>query len=126
MKKIRILSLLLALLTVTSLFAACGDVDDTTAADETTEIPETEAPEIEVPDTEEPETDAPATEAPETEAPETEAPAGDAETEAPAGNETEAPAKTDEKGGCGSSVAAVGVALVAALGTCTAFISKKR
>ena len=36
--------------------------------------------------------------------------------------ETE-PAK---EGGCGASVAAVAVALVAALGTCTAFISKKR
>jgi len=68
------------------------------------------------------------TEAPETEAPETEAPAG--ETEAPAGEtnapETNAPTTGDEKGGCGSSVAAVGVALVAALGTCTVFASKKR
>jgi len=72
--------------------------------------------------------DVPETEAPETEAPETEAPAG--ETEAPAGEtnapETNAPVAGDEKGGCGSYVAAVGVALVAALGTCTAFVSKKR
>jgi len=70
----------------------------------------------------EPETEAPATDAPATEAPETEAPAGETEaptTEAP---ETEAPAE----GGCGASVAAMGVALVAALGTCTAFVSKKR
>jgi len=79
---------------------------------------------------EELETDLPETEAPETEAPagETEAPAG--ETEAPAGEtnapETNAPVAGDEKGGCGSSVAAVGVALVAALGTCMVFVSKKR
>jgi len=67
-------------------------------------------------ETEAPETDAPVTEAPETEAPVTEAPATDAP-------ETEAPAA---EGGCGASVAAVGVALVAALGTCTVFVSKKR
>jgi len=67
------------------------------------ELTETEA-------TEAPETEAPVTEAPVTEAPVTEAP------------ETEAPAD----GGCGASVAAVGVALVAALGTCTVFVSKKR
>jgi len=72
--------------------------------------------------------DIPETEAPETEAPadETEAPADETEggeTNAP---ETNAPVAGDEKGGCGSSVAAVGVALVAALGTCTVFVSKKR
>ena len=66
--------------------------------------PETEAP-----------TEAPVTEAP-TEAPVTEAPV----TEAPA---TEAPAA---EGGCGSSVALAGIALVAALGTCTAFVAKKK
>ena len=32
----------------------------------------------------------------------------------------------EAEGGCGASVAAMGVALVAALGTCTAFICKKR
>jgi len=74
-----------------------------------TEEPET--PETEAPVTEAPETGAPATDAPETEAPTTDAP-----------NETETPAES----GCGSSVATMGVALVAVLGTCTAFISKKR
>ena len=43
-------------------------------------------------------------------------------TEAPAG-ETE-PAVAE--GGCGSSVAVAGIALVAALGTCTAFVAKKK
>ncbi len=51
----------------------------------------------------------------------TEAPAD--ETEAPADNETDAPA---EEGGCGGSVSLAGIALVAALGTCTAFVAKKR
>jgi len=56
--------------------------------------------------TAEPETEAPVvTETPETEAPETEAPA---------------------ESGCGSSVAAVGVALVMTLGSCTAFIRKRK
>ena len=41
-------------------------------------------------------------------------------TEAPV---TEAPAA---EGGCGSSVAVAGIALVAALGTCTAFVAKKK
>jgi len=70
-----------------------------------------------------PETEAPETEASATEAPVTEAPAG--ETEAPATDApvTEAPVA---EGGCGASVAAMGVALVAILGTCTAFVSKKR
>ena len=45
-----------------------------------------------------------------TEAPESDAPV------------TEAPAE----GGCGGSVAAAGIALVAALGTCTAFVAKKK
>jgi len=67
---------------------------------------ETEAPVTEAPETEAPATDAPVTEAPATDAPETEAPVAE--------------------GGCGASVAAVGVALVAALGTCTVFVSKKR
>ena len=68
----------------------------------------------------------------ETEAPVTEAPAGDV-TEAPAGDVTEAPATeapvTEEpaaKGGCGSSVSLAGLALVAALGTCTVFVAKKK
>ena len=58
------------------------------------------------------ETEAPVTEAPTTEAPKTEAPT----TEAPAADE----------GGCGSTVGVAGLALVAALGTCTVFVSKKR
>jgi len=67
------------------------------------------------------ETEAPTTE-PETTEPEvTEAPAGN-ETDAPAG-ETEAP---EVQGGCGSSVALAGIALVATLGTCTAFVAKKK
>ena len=81
-----------------------------TTAPETTEAPTTEAP------TTAPETEAPTTEAVVTEAPTTEAPA----TEAPT---TEAP--VDEKG-CGSSVAAMGIALVAALGTCAVVVSKKK
>jgi len=75
-----------------------------------TEAPTTEAP------TEAPTTDAP-TEAPTTDAP-TEAPTTAPVTEAPT---TEAP----EEGGCGSSVAAMGIALVAALGTCAVVVSKK-
>ena len=81
-----------------------------------TEAPTTE-PATEAPATEAPVTEAPATEAPETEAPTTEAP----KTEAPT---TEAPA--EEEGGCGSSISVAGLALVAALGTCTVFVAKKR
>ena len=67
----------------------------------------------------------PETEAPTTE-PETEAPAQD--TDAPAADETEAPETEAPKaeGGCGSSVAVAGIALVAALGTCTVFVAKKK
>ena len=72
-----------------------------------TEAPTTEAPTTEAPTTEAPTTEAPTTEAPTTEAPET---------------TTEAPAA---EGGCGSSVAAMGIALVAALGTCAVVVSKK-
>ena len=67
----------------------------------------------------------------ETEAPTTEAPAGDV-TEAPAGDATEAPAGDDTpdteptKSGCGASVSVAGLALVAALGTCTVFVAKKK
>ena len=71
------------------------------------------------------ETEAPTTEAPATEAPVTEAPAGDV-TEAPAGDVTEAPTTEPTKGGCGASVTLAGLALVAALGTCTAFVAKKK
>jgi len=71
---------------------------------------------VQAPETEAPVTDAPVTEAPVTDAPETDAPTTDAP-------ETEAPA--DEKG-CGSSIAAIGVALVATLGTCAVFCGKKK
>ncbi|MBR2387665.1 MAG: hypothetical protein IKB02_02745 [Clostridia bacterium] len=77
---------------------------------------ETEAPTTEAPTTA-PETEAPTTEAPTT-APETEAPTTAPVTEAPT---TEAP----DEGGCGSSVAAMGIALVAVLGTCAVVVSKK-
>lgn len=68
---------------------------------------------IEAPETEAPVTDAPVTEAPVTEAPVTEAP------------ETDAPVDEPAKKGCGSSIAAIGVALVATLGTCAVFCGKK-
>ncbi len=65
------------------------------------------------------ETEPPETEPEETEPEVTDAPVNENPTEAP---ETEAPAE----GGCGSSVALAGIALVAALGTCTAFVAKKK
>ena len=100
-------------------FLGNGDLEIPTKPAET-EAPTTEAPTTEAPTTEAPTTEAPATEAPATEAPATEAPATEAPaTEAPA---TEAPAE----GGCGSSVATMGIALVAVLGTCTAVVSKKK
>ena len=74
------------------------------------------------------ETEAPTTEAPVTEAPAgdvTEAPTGDV-TEAPAGDVTETPATEPTNSGCGASVTLAGLALVAALGTCTAFVAKKK
>ena len=67
-------------------------------------------------ETEAEETEAATTEAPATEAATTAAPA----TKAP---ETEAP---EAKGGCGASVSVAGIALVAALGACTAFVAKKK
>ena len=73
-------------------------------------------PITEAPATEAPTTEAPATEAPTTEAPATEAPA----TEAPV---TEAPATDD---GCNGAISLAGLALVATLGTCTAFVAKKK
>ena len=67
------LALFLALLTVVSVFSACGG--DATV---TTDVPETNAPETDAPETNAPETDAPETNAPETDAPETNAPETDA------------------------------------------------
>ena len=66
-----------------------------------------------------PETEAPTTELV-TEAPTNENPTEAPVTEAPV---TEAPVA---EGGCGSSIALAGIALVAALGTCTAFVAKKK
>ena len=58
----------------------------------------------------------------------TEAPAADDVTEAPAADDvTEAPATEEPaKSGCGASVSLAGLALVAALGTCTVFVAKKK
>ena len=78
--------------------------EELTTEELTTEAPETEA------------TTAPVTEDPATEAPETEAPA----TTAPNTDPVPEPAS-----GCGSTVAMAGIALVAALGTCTVFVAKK-
>ena len=68
------------------------------------------------------------TEAPTTEAPVTEEPTNEMPTEAPATDApaTEAPTTEPTKGGCGASVTLAGLALVAALGTCTAFVAKKK
>ena len=38
----------------------------------------------------------------------------------------ETTAAVEEKSGCGSSVSVAGLALVAALGTCTVFVAKKK
>ena len=95
--------------------------------EEPTTEPATEAPATEAPATEAATTDAPATETPATEEASTEAPATEAPTtEAP---KTEAPtteAPAEEESGCGSTIGVAGLALVAALGTCTVFVSKKR
>ena len=66
------------------------------------------------------------TEPTETEPEVTEAPTNENPTEAPVTEApvTEAPATAE--GGCGGSVAVAGIALVAALGTCTAFVAKKK
>lgn len=102
-----------------------------------TEAPTTEAPATEAPATEAPATEAPTTEVsttevaitepPETEAPATEAPTTEVSTtEAP---KTEAPiteASVENNAGCASSVSVAGIALLAALGTCTAFVAKKK
>ena len=71
-------------------------------ADKVETEPEETEPEVTEPEETEPEV----TEGEVTNAPETEAPVAE--------------------GGCGSSVALAGIALVAALGTCTAFVAKKK
>lgn len=73
---------------------------------------ETEAPETEAPETEAPETEAPETEAPETDAPETDAP-------------EQTTAAPEDKGGCGSALAASAV-IVALTGTLGCAIIKKK
>ena len=91
-----------------------------------TEAPTTEAPVTEAPATEAPETEAPGTEAPVTEEPATEAPATEASaTEAPV---TEAPV-TEEPAtneGCNGAISLAGMAIVAMLGTCAVFATKKK
>ena len=72
------------------------------------------------------ETEAPTTEAPATEEPTNEMPTEEPATDAPAGDESEAPATEPAASGCGASVTVAGLALVAALGTCTAFVAKKK
>ena len=83
-----------------------------------TEPEETEPEETEPEETEPTETEPTETEPTETEPTETEP----TETQPTETQPTDKPAE----GGCGSSVAAISVALVAILGTCTAFVAKKR
>ena len=59
----------------------------------------------------------------ETKAPATEAPTDAPATDAPEGNGADEPAQA---GGCGGTVSFAGIALVMALGTCTAFVAKKK
>ena len=97
--------------------------------------PEATEPEVTEPEVTEPATTEPATTEPAT----TEAEVTtDAEDEDEEDNEdeesketadTKAPEtteKAEEKGGCGSSVSVAGIALVAVLGTCTVFVTKKK
>ena len=70
------------------------------------------------------ETEAPTTEAP---AEETEAPDADVDKPTDEGNaDNSEPVATTGNSGCGGSVAVAGLALVAALGTCTVFVAKKK
>ena len=68
------------------------------------------------------ETTEPVTEAPVTDNPDV-APTEPEETDTPADDETAAPVA---EGGCDGSVSLAGIALVAALGACTAFVAKKK
>ena len=105
--------------------------------------PEVTEPEVTEPEVTEPATTEPATTEPATTEPATTEPATteaevttdaedededeDKETKKP--ESTKAPEtteKAEEKGGCGSSVSVAGIALVAALGTCTVFVTKKK
>ena len=69
----KLMTVLLMVLMLISVFASCGGNDETT----TTEAPTTEAPTTEAPTTEQPTTEAPTTEAPTTETPTTIPPADD-------------------------------------------------
>ena len=103
----KLLALLLALALSLSMMA-CGAKEEAvteTAAPAVTEA--TEATVATEPAATEPATTEPATEEVTTKAPETTAP-------------------VEEKKGCGSSVTVAGLALVAALGTCTVFVAKKK
>ena len=86
-----------------------------------TDVPATDEPTTDAPATEEPVTDEPATEEPVTEEPVTDKPA----TEEPVTDEpaTEEPATEND---CNGTISLAGLALVAALGTCTAFVVKKK
>ena len=94
----------------------------------TTEEPTTEEPTTEEPTTEEPTTEEPTTEEPTTEVEETEEP----EETTKKTETTNTPETTEavEDGGllkgCKNSVGVAGLALVAALGTCTVFVAKKK
>ena len=77
----------------------------------------------------EPATTEPATTEPATTEPATTEAADDEEETTKKTETTKAPETTaavEEKGGCGSSVSVAGIALVAALGTCTVFVAKKK
>ena len=95
--------------------------------------PEVTEPEVTEPETTQPETTQPEETQPEVTEPETTKKADDDEDEdededttkktETKDSETEAPT---EKKGCGNSVSVAGLALVAALGTCTVFVAKKK
>ena len=88
----------------------------------TTEAPTTEAPTTEPVTTEAPTTEAPTTEIPVTEAPTTELPEP---TDAPTTQAPETEPVAPEKN-CKNSIGMMGIALVAALGTCAVVVTKKK
>ena len=114
--------------------------EEVTTEEETTEEVTTEEVTTEEVTTEEVTTEEATTEEPEATEPEiTEAETTEAEVTTEAADkgeesketaDTKAPETTekadDKKGGCGSSVSVAGIALVATLGTCTVFVTKKK